>query len=229
VFDLNTPFHRIIIELAKHYRSVEPLPFTDPLHLILWENLGYLIADDRREAAFVALQQEVGLKPADILSASSEKLIAIAKLGGIHPELRAQRLKEIAHIVLNDFDGDLTSALALPLPKAIKALKKFPSIGEPGAEKILLFSKTYPLLALDSNGLRVLLRLGFGKESKNYATSYASVRTALKDQIGEDCDFLIRAHQLLRQHGKELCRRSRPHCGACPLRSTCKYFVSAGG
>ena len=100
-----------------------------------------------------------------------------------------RRLKEIAQIVLNDFDGDLNQALKLSLPKALKALQKFPSIGAPGAEKILLFTKTYPVLALESNGLRVLLRLGFGEERKNYSASYASVQEALKDQIGDDFDF----------------------------------------
>src|SRR6185295_8937841 len=178
-------------------------PLSDPLQLILWENIGYLIDDDRRKAAFERLRKEVGLKATDILSASTEKLIEIAKLGGVYPELRAQRLREIAHIVMNDFDGDLSNALRLPFAKAIKAFKKFPSIGEPGAEKILLFSKTYPVLALESNGLRVLLRLGFGEEQKNYSASYRSVREALAGEIGNDCDFLIKAHELFRLHGKE--------------------------
>jgi endonuclease-3 len=65
----------------------------------------------------------------------------------------------------------LKSVLKLPLPKAKKALQKFPGIGEPGAEKILLFTRTHPLMALESNGLRVLVRLGFGAEHKNYATT----------------------------------------------------------
>jgi len=166
----------------------------------------------------------VGLRPTDILSAPTEQLIKITKLGGIHPELRAHRLKEIAQIVLNDFEGDLRSALKLPLRQAMKALKKFPSIGDPGAEKILLFTKTNPVMALESNGLRVLLRLGFGEEHKNYSTSYASVREALQGQIGSDCDFLIRAHQLLRRHGKELCRTNNPACDACPLKQSCAYY-----
>src|SRR4029077_15984410 len=118
--------------------------------------------------------------------------------------------------VLNDFGGSLDQALTLPFAKARKALQGFPAIGAPGAEKILLFTKTYPVLALESNGLRVLLRLGFGEERKNYSASYASVQTALQDEIGNDCGFLISAHQLLRRHGKELCRRSNPACDACP-------------
>jgi endonuclease-3 len=211
----------IVTALEAHYGRPKSPAMSDPLELILWENIGYLIDDDRREAAFTQLRQNVGLKPTDILSATPDQLITATKLGGIHPELRAQRLKEIAYIVLNDFAGDLSTALTLPLPKAIKALKKFPSIGEPGAEKILLFAKAYPVLALESNGLRVLLRIGFGQEHKNYSTSYASVREALKDQIGNDCDFLIRAHQLLRLHGKETCKTNNPQCHLCPIGDIC--------
>ena len=172
----------------------------------------------------MALRDQVGLRPTDLLSASTERLLKLTKLGGIHPEMRAQRLKEIAQIVLNDFGGDLDSALRLPLKQALKELQKFPSIGQPGAEKILLFTKSYPILALESNGLRVLLRLGYGTEGKNYSASYRSVQQALADQIGDDFEFLIRAHQLLRQHGKELCKTSNPLCQSCSLQMSCAYF-----
>lgn len=223
---MKKPFLKIIDALESHYGTPTPPLLSDPLHLILWESMGYLVDDERRAVAFEALRKQVGLKPANIVSAPIKLLIAIAKLGGIHPDIRARRLKEIGLIVMNEFDGDLSRALKLPKPQALKALKKFPSIADPGAEKILLFTKTYPVLGLESNGLRVLLRLGFGKEHKNYSTSYRSVREALKDQIGEDCDFLIKAHQLLRQHGKETCRTNSPACSACPLRPSCKYFAA---
>jgi endonuclease III len=213
----------IIAILESHYGRPKPPKVTDPFHLILWESIGYLVDDDRREIAFDALRNQIGLKPTDLLAGPMEKLVSVTKLGGIHPELRAARLKEIAQITLNDFDGDLNNALKLPLRKAIRELKKFPSIGDPGAEKILLFTRTYPVLALESNGLRVLLRLGFGQEHKNYSKSYASVREVLKDQLGNDYDFLIRANQLLRQHGKELCKTNAPLCPSCPLRTTCHY------
>jgi endonuclease III len=127
---------------------------------------------------------------------------------------------------LNDFDGNLNSALKLSLPQAIKALKKFPSIGLPGAEKILLFTKTYPLHVLDSNGLRSLLRLGYGDARKSYSATYAAVQESLKDQTGSDCDFLIRAYQLLRRHGKEICRTSHPACEVCPVSLSCRYYSS---
>ncbi len=149
-------------------------------------------------------------------------------MGGIVPELRAQRLRQIAEIVQFIFKGDLAAELKKPLPQAKKSLKRFPSVGDPGAEKILLFTHSYPVLALESNGLRVLLRLGFADEKKSYSASYRAVQQALEGQLPSDCDALIAAHQLLRQHGQELCKRARPLCeGGCPLTAECRYYQDA--
>ena len=118
-----TSFKKIVRALEAHYGPPPAPPVSDPLHLILYESIGYLVDDDRRNTAFAALRRQVGLKPTDLLAASGEQLVEITKLGGIHPEMRAQRLKEIAQIVLIDFEGDLGIALKLPLPKAIKELE----------------------------------------------------------------------------------------------------------
>ena len=220
-----TKFSRVVAKLRKHYGAPPTPKTTDPLGLIIHENIAYLTTEEKRDAAFDTLRRKVGLKPTKILAAAEDDLIRIARLGGIHPELRVARLQEIARIVLNDFGGDLSNALKLPFPKARKSLQTFPAIGPPGAEKVLLFTRTYPVLALESNGLRVLLRLGFGEEHKSYAASYASVQEALKDEVEQDFDFLIGAHQLLRRHGQELCRRSKPRCEVCPVKSDCDYYL----
>ncbi len=217
---------QVVHTLESHYGKPTLPRIKDPFSLIIHENVGYLISDEKRDAAFAALKTKVGLKPTEILAAPKQTLVQITRLGGIHPELRAVRLQEIAQIVLNDFSGDLTKVLGMGPAKSIKELKKFPSIGTPGAEKILLFTKAQPILALDSNGLRVLLRLGFGAEAKSYSASYNSVRAAIKDEVGQDFDFLISAHLLLRKHGKELCRTNNPACPKCPLKSDCKYYSS---
>lgn len=216
-------FPKVISLLKEYYGPPEKPVLRDPYDLIIWENIGYLVDDRRRKAAFDKLAVDVGLKPTDILSAPFAKLTSIAKVGGILEGLRAQRLKEIAQITLTDFDGDLSSVLKLPRATANKALKQFPSIGDPGAEKILLFAGAYPILALESNGLRVLLRLGFGEEKKSYTASYKSVRAAVDTDCGNDFEFLIMAHQLLRQHGQELCKSNNPQCEICPVSAKCRY------
>ena len=122
------------------------------------------------------------------------------------------------------FGDDLSPVLDKPLAAAKKDLRKFPAIGEPAAEKILLFNRRHPILALESNGLRVLVRLGYAPEHRNYSTMYKGVQRALAPQLPASCEALIRAHQLLRQHGQELCKRNSPLCGSCPLRADCAWF-----
>jgi endonuclease III len=74
----------------------------------------------------------------------------------------------------------------------------------------------------------VLTRLGFGHADKNYDRTYRSAREAIAPQIaGKDCDWLIRAHHLLRRHGQTLCRRSEPRCRDCPLSERCAWFSNA--
>jgi endonuclease-3 len=102
---------------------------------------------------------------------------------------------------------------------------QFPSIGEPGAEKVLLFARVYPVLGLDSNGVRVLTRVGLVPEAKNYSAIYRGVQRLGAEYADRGCEWLLRAHLLLREHGQELCKRTRPRCDACPLARGCAFYA----
>jgi len=213
--------------LRTHYGKQKPPKLDGPWEMILWENVAYLADDVRRQQAFQTLKKRIGTKPEQILSASEDTLLEVTR-HGILPEKFADKLRKCAEIALEEFDGDLRPVLKLPFAKAKKALKQFPGIGEPGAEKILLFTRTQPILALESIGLRALVRLGFGEEKKSYATTYRLVQKAAEDGLDMDCNWLIEAHLLLRRHGQELCRRSEPACQQCPLAMNCAYYSHKG-
>ena len=215
-------FSKLVDKLQQHYGAPAPPPSTDPLELIIWENVAYLANDKHRAEAFAILKRTIGTRPDQILAAQHSALAAIGK-AGILPDVSAEKLLTIAKIAHDEFQSDLALVLRKPLPQAKKALKRFPSIGDPGAEKILLFTRSYPLMALESNGLRVLCRVGFAEEQKNYSATYRLVQEAIHGQLPGDYDSLIRAHQLLRQHGQELCKRSKPRCTECPVRASCNY------
>src|SRR5213078_4593126 len=117
---------------------------------------------------------------AAILKHSRDEIASIIAGGGMKPEMRAEKVLECAR-------------LANRVGVDEKTLRKFPSIGEPYADRILLFNGKKMTLAPDSNALRVLLRLGFGAESKNYATTYRSVVSATTGQL-RDAKFAQRAH-----------------------------------
>ena len=221
---MRTTLAAIVKKLGKFYGQPKPPEITDALEIILFENVAYLASDEKRAAAFAALKKKIGTSPAQILKASQAQLEEITRMGGMVPELRAQRLRQIAELAHFIFKDDLEAELKKPLPLAKKALKRFPTIGDPGAEKILMVTRHYPVLALESNGLRVLLRVGFAEEKKSYSASYRGVQQALAGQLPPGYDPLIAAHQLLRQHGQELCKRTRPLCDQCPLHDECRYY-----
>ena len=223
----NMTLQQVFELLQAHYGKQKPPKLDGPWEMILWENVAYLADDVRRQQAFQTLKKRIGTKPEQILSASEDTLLEVTR-HGILPEKFADKLRKCAEIALEEFDGDLRPVLKLPFAKAKKALKQFPGIGEPGAEKILLFTRTQPILALESIGLRALVRLGFGEEKKSYATTYRLVQKAAEDGLDMDCNWLIEAHLLLRRHGQELCRRSEPACQQCPLAMDCAYYSHKG-
>jgi len=217
------PLRDILRALEQKHGKPAVEGAADPFEMILRENVGYLVTDEQREDAFRALRERIGTEPRRILGASRETLFAVALLGGMRPEERAATLVRIALIALAETQEDLREVLSGPLPRAREVLRKFPGIKEPIVEKILLFTRTHPSLALDSSGLRVLLRLGFGEEKKGYDATLQAVKEAMGNQIGGDYEVLMEAYLLLRRHGREICRRS-PVCGECPLTAGCRDY-----
>jgi endonuclease III len=217
---------RLIVEtLRRHYGAPRSLAPKDPFQLLLWEYVAYLADDPARAAAFAELRKVVGLRPAEIAAAPLPILATIARKGGaIAAAVRAGRMRDVATTVRDDHGGTLAPAVKLPYGAARKILRKFPSIGPPGADKILLLSGARPVLAMDSNALRVALRLGYGQEHKSYAASYASAQEAASAELPATVPSRREAFLLLQHHGRELCRRSAPRCADCPVRASCEFF-----
>jgi endonuclease III len=214
----------MVSALQRRYGKA-PRPISrDPFHLILWEQVAYLVPDEQRARAFMALKSQVGLDPKAIYDAPARTLESIARLGGsIAASDRAKRMADSAQRVLRDWNGDLRAVLRLPPPQARKALVKFAMIGEPGADKILAVTGAVRVLPLDSNALRVLARVGLVSEAKDYRTTYRGAQAVLEPMLPKDAAAIVAAGHLLRQHGQTLCRRSVPRCEQCPLRTRCAF------
>jgi endonuclease III len=214
------PLPLFLDRLEAEYGPLEPSFPTDAVGLLLWENVAYLVDDSRRGDAFDALVASVGRQPADILAARDADLLAV--VAGMRPGDRVARLRRVAELAMDlDLFPDPAPVLRQPLAQARRLLRRFPGTGDPGADRILLFGHHHNVLALDSNALRVLVRLGIGHDSDNYQRSYRSAQSAAQAMLAPDGASLIRASLLLRRHGQELCRRSQPRCPVCPLRLRC--------
>jgi endonuclease III len=212
---------RAVSLLGEHHGTPARPPTSDPFELVLLENVAYLAPPARRYEAFELLRETIGTSPAAILKASKRGLESVTSRGILKGTFAA-KLRECARIAVEDFGGDLGAAIRGPLDAAKRALRTFPGIGEPGAEKILLFTGRHAFLAPDSNGLRVLVRIGLVREEKSYAKTYAASRL-VGEGLPADVGAMQHAHLLLQRHGQTLCRRTAPRCRECPLARGCAY------
>ncbi|HEX3102296.1 MAG TPA: hypothetical protein VHQ01_10905 [Pyrinomonadaceae bacterium] len=220
-------FKTVIDRLIKEHGVPEPPYVTDPFEMILFENVAYLVSDEYRIMAFENLRSVIGLEPLDILTATQDQFDRVAQMAGSNKQGQIAKLIRSAEIVQTEFAGDLSQILRLPFKKAIAALKKFPAIGDPGAEKILVFNRVAAVLALESNGLRVMTRIGFTNEQTNYTAMYRAAQQAVADTMPTDPGWLIGAYQRLRKHGQLICRRVDPRCQACVIRPMCRFGMES--
>lgn len=218
-----TAVPELLTKLEGFYGKQEPSWPTDPYLFIVWWLCGYPASDASCAKGWRALNQEVGVEPQRILAASPVALATALRPGGMVPELRAMRLKEIAARVKDEFWGDLRSALTGPIAEARKILKTFPNIADPGADRILLFAGIAPVAAIPSNCPHVLVRIQHGQERESYGVTYREARDAIEAEVRNTLDARTRAYLLLKRHGQETCKR-KPKCEQCPVSSLCAYF-----
>jgi endonuclease III len=215
----------VLDKLERFYGKQEPCWPVDPYEFIVWWHCGYPASDAACTKGWDKLKSEVGIEAHNLLAATPGKLASALKPGGMVPELRALRLKEVAMRVKDELGGDLRAALAGPLPDARRTLKKFPGIADPGADRILLFAGMTPIAAVPSNCTQVLVRVLSGQEQENYEGNYRNAQQAIAAQVPETFDARTRAYLLLKHHGQEICKHTNPKCEKCSVSSNCAFFA----
>jgi len=215
----------ILRQLESLYGNQAPCWPTDPYHFLVWWHCGYPASDAACAKGWDSLNKEVGVELPQLLAAGAARLARALKPGGMVPELRAMRLMEIAARIQDEYGGDLHAGLAGPLTKVRQALKRFPNIADPGADRILLFGGIAPVPAVPSNCPHVLVRIQRGQERENYGVTYREAQQEIEADIPANFDARTRAYLLLKRHGQDLCKRSNPKCDQCPVNASCAFFA----
>jgi endonuclease III len=192
----------LLDDLEEAAGPADPVPCTDGWELVLAENVAYLADDERRRQALARLREATGLAPERILAAPDRVLLGV--VAGAAPATRIARLRRCAELAIAGADWPA-----------------YPGIGPPGADRIALFTGSRAVLALDANALRVLVRHGYGDPGRSYAATYRQAQAAASAELPRSVPALQRAHQLLRRHGRTVCRRSGPACSACVIAASC--------
>jgi endonuclease III len=217
---------RLLDSLEAFYGPQVPQWPTDPYEFLVWWQCGYPPSEERCRSGWQSLTEKLGgVSASELLSARKTTLVGALRAGGMIPEVRATRLAAIARRVCDEYGDELKAALArLPVAQARAALKKFPGIGDPGADRIVLFGNLATVAAVPSASPYVIVRLQSGPESADYRATYRQSQNVLEKELPQSFPALTRAYLLLQQHGQQLCKRTRPRCGECPVASSCAYF-----
>jgi endonuclease III len=231
---------QLLDNLEALHGNQQPSWPLDPYLFLVWWQCGYPASDAACRKGWESLTKRIGTDPDRLLSANPAKLALALKPGGMVPELRAMRLKEIAERVQKEFGGELLAGLSgMPISQARASLKKFPGIADPGADRILLFGGISPVAAVPSNCPYVLVRIEQGQERENYVQNYREAQHLIaaafpaRSTGGSMADApdreafhpRIRAYLLLKCHGQTLCKRTNPKCSACPVSNSCAFFA----
>lgn len=217
----------IVARLEACHGTPEPPITRDPFAAAVLESVAYLVDDDRRRQVFERLRDEVGMTPEALLALPEDELARRLAGGGMLPAHRAAKVQKAAAVAAEIGPDELRRQAAAGT--GARLLRRFPGIGEPGADRLMLLAGGKRTLAPDSNALRVLVRLGFGIEDESYSAMYRSAAVAVEPRLPADFGWLVRAHQLLRRHGQEVCKRSAPRCEICPLTRLCAWYAERSG
>lgn len=144
-------------------------------------------------------------------------LDAVLKLWeGLGYYSRARNLHRAARLLMAEYDG--------ALPSQVDELIKLPGIGRytAGAIASIAFGQREPVL--DGNVIRVFTRLlDLPDDISRSATQTQLWRAAAEWLPAQGAGEY---NQALMELGQKICRPKNPHCGACPLRTSCRAFAA---
>ena len=169
------------------------------------------------EKALACLKQKITLNAENILSLSQEELETCLKPSGYF-RVKTKRLQAYCrwYVVQGAYNG-----LQLLSTQNLRSLLlEINGVGRETADDILLYALERPVFVIDAYTLRLLQRL----DMINGNDGYEEVRGLFENNLPKRVDIYKQFHALIIVHGKEHCRKSKPICETCRLRTRCAYF-----
>ena len=212
-------FRTIFDLLHEHYERQPPQAWWPevPLEVVVgavlvqgatWRSVDKVLADlrDRNLLDFTRLR-ELG----------DTELETLIRSVGFQTK-KARRLKDLADLFLDRFDGNLERFFAQDGNTVRKELLSISGIGSGTADNIMLYAGKLPIYMVDAYTVRLLQRHGIigltAKESDIQQLIHKEL-TPDEEPYGTKlfCDF----QALVVRLGRDFCYKSQPACDTCPL------------
>jgi len=129
--------------------------------------------------------------------------------------IKAQRLKSFIDFLMNDYHGSMKKMEKEDMHTIRENLLGINGIGPETADSILLYALGKPVFVIDAYTKRVLSRHGVMDHEKSYEEFQELFHGSLK----RDVTLYNEYHALLVKVGKTYCKRQKPKCEKCPLKT----------
>jgi endonuclease-3 related protein len=166
------------------------------------------------ELAIRNLRREKLLSPAALQRVPLDDLAQLIRSSGYFRQ-KARKLKAFVHFLYRQYGGSLDKMFATSTAKLREQLLQVHGIGPETADSILLYAGNHPVFVVDAYTRRILERHGLahGKHS------YEEIRRLFEQNLPATPSLFNEYHALIVHTGKHFCRKRKPDCQRCPLKS----------
>jgi endonuclease-3 related protein len=140
-----------------------------------------------------------------------EELAELIRPAGYY-RVKAQRLRNLLKLVVEQYDGDLDAMFSGPPDILREELLAVRGVGPETADAILLYAGEKPAFVVDTYAQRVLARHGW----IDFDADYHMIQEHILSELPSDVRLYNEYHALLVRVGKDHCKTA-PKCEGCPL------------
>ncbi len=153
----------------------------------------------------------------DLLEGKDEEIIEQIKFGGL-ANTKSKKIKNcLKEIKAREGKINLEFLADYELEKAEEYLISLDGVGPKTAACVLIFSFNFPIMPVDTHIHRLANRIGI-------------VETKSREKTQEEINKIIPAEDIysfhinLIEHGRKICKATKPICDECFLTDLCDYF-----
>lgn len=161
--------------------------------------------------AIALLKEEALLDPSRLFALPPQDLEELLRPVGYF-RIKAQRLRNLLHLIVEDFGGSVERLLELDVQTLRETLLSVSGIGPETADSIVLYAAHKPSFVVDTYTHRIFARHGW----IDYAAGYYDIKDYCEGALPQDVQLYNELHALLVHVGHHWCKRA-PRCDACPL------------
>jgi len=138
---------------------------------------------------------------------------------------KAQRLKHICNFLIEVYQGDLDKLFTMPTDNLRSQLLELNGIGPETADSILLYAGSKPIFVVDAYTKRLCSRIPIDVDASSYDLIQRYFQETLEKQYPRKLlpSIYNEYHAFIVELGKQFCKKQKPLCSDCPLKSLCDF------